>query len=388
MTLVVSNHCTLLWMLIFAFASSQIIEDCNLPKIPSDKAASVTINLDSNPKERWKPVIEPYKKQILEFITHIESLLPEIVMEAAYEMVRNLGRAIPYFEEMEGIASVLKVPTATICAMNMFYELEKLCTSVLYRECAGTIVLARNMDMGALMGSSDGQWTIASLLRNITVSAEWVSSGKVIFTSSQFLGSVGVFTGARGALLTSINSRSGNEWFSGPAAVSNWASRVYENDTEIPAVCSFLLRQVLENESLSDVDVYQILTTRRLLVNVYFIVGFNNSVGVAIQRNQTGVHNLLTLENAGSSYLIQTNQDDKHSQSWYNDRYTPCETCINELVPCGSKLNKVIEGLKRVMSVQPVLNKATVYTTVMWGYPNGTVFSETLLQVCRDCYPF
>ena len=50
------------------------------------------------------------------------------------------------YKELEGIASILEIPTHELLMINYLYELDAYCTSIVGRMSNGTVFLARNLD--------------------------------------------------------------------------------------------------------------------------------------------------------------------------------------------------------------------------------------------------
>ena len=81
----------------------------------------------------------------------------------------------PYNEEITGIAEALDVPVGDILACNIFYELEKFCTSIVTQDEQGNVYHGRNLDLGAWMGwdRKTHTWEIEELLHPLTVNVEF-----------------------------------------------------------------------------------------------------------------------------------------------------------------------------------------------------------------------
>ena len=131
------------------------------------------------PLKDWKeldPILKPilyetYPKEITEEIKG----LWEVVVENGYSANATEGQ---------------------LAFMQLYYEIDNFCTSIVAQNPNGTIFHARNLDY-SLPG-----------LENITADITWVKGGKPVFYSTQYIGYMGVLTGMRpGGWSVSVNQR-------------------------------------------------------------------------------------------------------------------------------------------------------------------------------------
>ena len=383
----------LLLLCLFYFMTSlqgQVIEKCKEDEYPPKKNEFITtkiVNLDVDPHERWKHIVKPKKKEIVDFINFARSLLPSPIL-AVVEKLLDSGLdklPSPYKEEIVGIADTLGISKAEIFAANVFYELEKLCTSIVTRDDHGSIYHARNMDLGALLGwdKKGESWKIAELLRPLSVNIDFQRNGTTVYKSVQFAGSVGVFTGVVPKRFSlSLNSRSADHLFEGPFSLIKW---LYFSDEELH-FASFFARTALE-KSRNFSDAVNMLSTGPLLVSVYYIVaGVKPEQATVISRTTTGSVNPLKFSSPKNWYLLQTNYDHWKDPPFYDDRRTPARICLNRARNSATRDYDQYTLLYNVLSTIPVLNKATIYTALM-SAKDGKL--ESYRRNCEGlCYPW
>jgi len=370
---------------------SQVIEKCRENEYPpplNDQIQTETVNLDLPAKERWAHIILPRKQKILDFMNYAKSLLPLPLRLIAQNILANGIDKLPnnYREEIVGIGEALEIPLGEIFAGNIFYELEKLCTSIITQDAEGNIYHGRNLDLGALLGWDDKKktWKIAELLRPLAINVEYKSGGRVLYKSVQFAGSIGVFTGvAPGRFSISLNSRSPAHRFGGPMSIISW---LYFSNTKA-RFASFWARTVLETAKDYD-SALEMLSTQPLLAPVYYIIGgAKPRQGAVVTRSKSeSVHPASFAINSNEWYLIQTNYDSWKDAPFYDNRRTPSKICLNTLYNSVSNEGNQYKMLYNVLSTIPVLNKATIYTTLM-SASDGHL--ESYRRNCPGlCYPW
>ncbi|XP_002166472.3 acid ceramidase isoform X1 [Hydra vulgaris] len=379
---------------VFNAIDCQVIEKCQWSahttiETSNSQPPTYAVNLDQPASERWKDIVAPRKEQILNFVNYIKEFVPSLF---SYAVSTWLGMAVhklpkPLDEEIIGIAKTLQMPIGDIMACNIFYELEKLCTSIITSDDQGNIYHGRNLDLGVFMGwdLKKNSWKVAELLKPLTINVDFVLNGKVLFKSVQFAGTVGIFTGvAPGKFSFSLNSRSSNELFAGPKSVITWLLSF-----EKKKFASLWARTVME-KAQSYQHAKEMLSTEPLLAPVYYILaGIKLNEGVIISRSNTESLNPVELSST-TWYLVQTNYDHWEIAPFYDDRRTPTILCLNEIAGNlksnnGTAINQH-SILYDVLSTIPIENKATIYTAIM-NAKSGTV--DSYLRNCPGtCYPW
>lgn len=382
---------TLLSIFLFiTICRCQVLEKCKEEEYPpgkNDRLVSELIDLDLPPAERWSHIVKPRKEAIIKFLDYARSFLPSPVRSLAGKV---LGEGLdkvpsPYKEEMIGIADDIEVSKGEIFAGNIFYELEKLCTSIVTRDSNGNIYHARNMDLGALLGwdSKQKSWKIAELLRPLVANIEFQRNKTTVYKTVQFVGSVGAFTGvAPGRFSVSLNSRSAGSMFEGPWNLMKWM--YYNNDNS--RFASFWARTVLD-KAASYENAMEMLSTEPLLASVYYIIGgVEGNQGAIISRSPKENVRPLSFASSNGWYLVQTNYDYWKKAPFYDDRRTPAKICLNSSGNSISNNRNHFKILYNVLSTIPVLNKATIYTALL-SAKQGKM--ETYKRSCPGlCYPW
>ncbi|XP_066947618.1 acid ceramidase-like isoform X5 [Macrobrachium rosenbergii] len=100
-------------------------------------------------------------------------------------------------------------------------------------------------------------------------------------------------------------------------------------------------------------------------------------------RDHSDLLNLWTTANgSGSWYLVQTNYDHWKQPPFFDDRRTPANWCMVE----GGATNASLRLIYNVLSTKPVLNKETIYTTLMSA--KSGEFSSWLRYCPDPCWPW
>ena len=169
-----------------AQALQQSEEEYILVEIPTFQ-----INLDLDPKERFKEVIGHFKEECLALINFYLEVIPGITLDqidAFFDILAPflLETQPDYYYEMLGIAEVLDLPMSRSLFANYVYDISTFCTSIVARQADGTIIHGRNLDIFP-----------TDLIRDVTFNAQYMKNGKHIFTGVQFAATIGLYTGIR-----------------------------------------------------------------------------------------------------------------------------------------------------------------------------------------------
>lgn len=340
-----------------------------------------TINLDLPPYKRWQELMAE-KASSLKIIVNslknvVNAFVPsgkilEIVDQKLPGLLGNFPG--PYEEEMRGIADVTGVPLGEIISFNIFYELFTICTSIITEDKQGHLLHARNMDFGVFLGwnINNNSWVVTEELKPLTVNLDFRRNNKTVFKAASFAGYVGMLTGLKPGLL----SLTLNERFSpsgGYMGIIEWM--LGKKDA---MWIGFITRLVLEN-STSYEEAKNILTKTKILAPAYFILGGNQSgEGCVITRGRKQSLDVYELDpKLGRWYVVQTNYDRWKNPFFLDDRRTPAKNCLNRM----TQQNISLANLYDVLSTKPVLNKLTVFTTLM-DVTKGRF--ETHLRDCPD----
>nr|KAF6460018.1 N-acylsphingosine amidohydrolase 1 [Molossus molossus] len=140
----------------------------------------------------------------------------------------------------------------------------------------------------------------------------------------------------------------------------------------------FITRSVLEN-STSYEEARNILIKTKILAPAYFILGGNKSgEGCVITRDRKKSLDIYELDLEQSRwYVVETNYDRWKNPFFLDDRRTAAKMCLNQTTQESISLPTMYD----ILSTKPVLNKLTVFTTLM-DVAKGQF--ETYLRDCPD----
>uniref|UniRef100_A0A8W4FLX4 Acid ceramidase n=1 Tax=Sus scrofa TaxID=9823 RepID=A0A8W4FLX4_PIG len=293
-----------------------------------------TINLDLPPYKRWhelmvdkapalKVIVNSLKNMVNAFVPSGKIL--EIVDQKLPGLLGNFPG--PFEEEMKGIAAVTGIP----------------------------------------LGKAH-----LTQLKPLTVNLNFQRNNKTVFKAASFAGYVGVMTGFKPGLFSlTLNERFSSN--GGYIGILEWV--LGKKDAKW---IGFILRSVLEN-STSYEEAKNILTKTKLLAPAYFILGGNVSgEGCVITRDRKESLDVYELDpKQGRWYVVQTNYDRWKNTFFLDDRRTPAKICLNQT----TQENISFATLYDVLSTKPVLNKLTVFTTLI-DVIKGQF--ETYLRDCPD----
>ncbi|XP_010620077.1 acid ceramidase [Fukomys damarensis] len=340
-----------------------------------------TINLDLPPYKRWHELMAdkgPMLKIIVNSLKNmVNAFVPsgKITQMVDQKLPGLLGQfSGPYEEEMKGIADVTEIPLGEIISFNIFYELFTMCTSIITEDEKGHLLHVRNMDFGIFLGwnINNNTWVVTEELKPLTVNLDFQRNSKTVFKATSFAGYVGMLTGFKpGRFSLTLNERfsmSGGflgliEWILGKKDAS-WIG--------------FITRSVLENATSYE-EAKNILAKTKLLAPAYFILGGNQSgEGCVITRERKDSLDVYELDpKQGRWYVVQTNYDRWKKPLFLDDRRTPAQMCLKRT----TQKNVSFATLYDILSTKPVLNKLTVFTTLMDVSKNHF---ETYLRDCPD----
>uniref|UniRef100_A0AAY5K392 Acid ceramidase n=1 Tax=Esox lucius TaxID=8010 RepID=A0AAY5K392_ESOLU len=360
-----------LWCLLLVYlsaVSAQFVppytEECQTgmypPKGPTSKGAVTwyTIDLDLPPSERWKPIINDKKAELVSMIQAIRDLanafvpsgkLIDLVDKDLPLIVSTLP--YPFNEEIKGIATASGVPLGEVVLFNIFYEVF-------------TVYVYFHWD------TKNRSWLITEKLKPLVVNIDFQRGNKTVFKATNFAGYVGMLTGMKPHAFTLTM----NERFSldgGYIGIVEWILGKRDG-----MWMSFLTRSVLENATSYEEAKIRLAQTK-LLAPAYFILGGNQtSQGCVITRSRVLSLDIWEIDlKLGRWYVLETNYDHWQDPLFLDDRRTPAMKCMNQTTQSNISRKTVYD----VLSTKPVLNKLTTYTTLM------EVSKGVLESYIRDC---
>ncbi|KAF5926747.1 hypothetical protein HPG69_001377 [Diceros bicornis minor] len=342
----------------------------------------LNVSLDAAPEQRWQPVLRHFDPDFLRAaMAHILGhRIPKWVHAVIQKAVEELEGFLPqpFTGEIRGLCDVLNLSLADGLLINLAYESTAFCTSIVAQDSKGHIYHGRNLD-----------YAFGTFLRNLTVDVQFLKNGEIAFTGTTFIGYVGLWTGQSPHKFTvSGDERDKGWWWENVIAAlfqrhspiswlirSPWLNISGECALdhlsiswcgELPGI--MMLRQIsLSVQTLSESEnfeaaVYKLAKTP-LIADVYYIVGGTSpQEGVVITRNRGGPVDIWPLDPLnGAWFRVETNYDHWKPAPEGDDRRTPAIKALN----ATGQANLSLETLFQVLSVFPVYNNYTIYTTVM-----------------------
>ncbi|XP_030169519.1 N-acylethanolamine-hydrolyzing acid amidase isoform X2 [Lynx canadensis] len=269
---------------------------------------------------------------------------PKWVHALIGKVVRELAAFLPqpFTDEIRGMCEVLNSDLADCLLLNLVYETTAFCTSIVAQDSKGHIYHGRNLD-----------YPFGDFLRKLTVDVQFLKNGQVAFTGTTFIGYVGLWTGQSPHKFTISGDERDEGW---------WWENVIAALFQRHSLISWLIRTTLSESENFDAAVYKLAKTP-LIAGVYYIVGgVSPREGVVITRNRNGPADIWPLDPLnGAWFRVETNYDHWKPAPEKDDRRTPAIKALN----ATGQENLSLETLFQVLSVFPVCNNYTVYTTVM-----------------------
>ncbi|XP_042534303.1 N-acylethanolamine-hydrolyzing acid amidase [Dipodomys spectabilis] len=304
------------------------------------------VSLDEAPGVRWLPVLRNYDPDFLRtaVVQVIGESVPDWVLRLIGKRIGELERFLPqpYGDEIRGMCNFLNLSLADGLLINLAYESSAFCTSIVAQDSTGRIYHGRNLD-----------YLFGNILRNLTVDVQFLKNGQIAFTGTTFVGYVGLWTGQSPYKFTVSGDERDKGW---------WWENVIAAFFLGHSPISWLLRSTLSESENFEAAVFRLAKTP-LIADVYFIVGgMSSKEGVVITRNRRGPADIWPLDPLnGAWFRVETNYDHWKPVPKKDDRRTPAIKALN----ATGQANISLEALFQVLSVVPVYNNYTVYTTVM-----------------------
>jgi N-acylethanolamine-hydrolysing acid amidase len=320
-------------------------------------APRFAVNLDLPPKQRWKVVSLAFADDFKRLLAMVKRYVPSEALDLLGVVGLKVDTAFPYpyNYEIMGIAENIEgVNMGDVILGNTLYEITafnhgkegwfKACTSIVAESLNGTIVHGRNLD-----------YSIGSLLRNLTITVDFQRGGKTVYTGTTYAGYIGLLTGQRpyGFTITLNERDKGQVWMNALEALANGMG----------AVSSLHIRDALANEEFDYEKALVFLADKPLIAPCYIIIGgVKSSQGAVITRDRIAVLDFMKMKaEKGEWFVLETNYDHWTTPPPDDDRRDPGIKYMNEM----GRGNVSQAGLFNVLSTAPVLNERTTYTVVM-----------------------
>ena len=364
--------------------------------------------------DAWNGLVTKYKTTIQQLLAH-DDIAEHLRIIDTYETHSVFGSVLQavtasiaawqtfdsaLYSQLVNIAAILNISVLKVFLLQLMYEINARCTSVVLRTKKGTVVHGRTMD-----------WGIA-LLEKLSVPVAVYANKKQIGSCMHFVGCVGMFTCMRNhAYSITINFRVFNKKDSLKNAISIINKRLgwlnpfgtmvdllrtmgATNDTlqmlsqlvkigygmvdNVPV--TFLLRNILLENATYEQALHR-LKTAPIFTQIYFtIAGVKN--GAIVARSPVKVDGLKELT-PSTRYIIQPNMD-WWSKSAVDIMHSKKRTCTMEKILNKSYADQdakknVAETLWDAMKKgghPRICNPITVYSTLF--VPSHDVFYYTI----------
>ncbi|XP_019479034.1 PREDICTED: N-acylethanolamine-hydrolyzing acid amidase [Hipposideros armiger] len=193
----------------------------------------------------------------------------------------------------------------------------------------------------------------AFITEGVKFQLEFSENKDIAFTGTTFIGYVGLWTGQRPQKFTVSGDERDKGW---------WWENAIAAFFQRHSLVSWLIRTTLSESENFEAAVVKLAKTP-LIADVYYIVGgVSPREGVVITRNRGGPADIWPLDPLnGAWFRVETNYDHWKPVPEEDDRRTPAIKALN----ATGQANLTLETLFQVLSVFPVYNNYTVYTTVM-----------------------
>jgi len=260
----------------------------------SSSIPTFQINLDLPPERRWKEVILAKKQFIQNYTQMVLQKLeyPALSLFISKIYGRSFFRNTEFAREIQGIAHYSNLSFSEIFLMNYMYESFASCTSIVYENENGDVVLGHNLDY---------YFTVP--MAHSIVLVEFYKGGKMLYKAHSVAGQIGVFTGLKpDNYAITLNQRETGDIETHLKEL--FINRVY------PVI--YNIRLGLEKAS-TFIDAIGFFSNVELGSPCYFtLCGTKHNQGAIITRNPTNVSNITTLQadDGGDGwFLVQTNSD-------------------------------------------------------------------------------
>jgi len=338
-------------------------------------APSYKVDLDEPPIKRWQHIAKNYDGQrISKWINDtINELIPDskelvaALMELVAADIDDLFTK-EQADEMRGLSEALKVKLYEVVLVNIVYDLTafnssrtRMCTSIVAEDKQGNMYHGRNLDYSG-----------PAMMREMTIQIDFIKNGTTLFKSTSFVGYIGLITGVKFGKF----SITGNERNTGNL-VSHLISALSGGNLDF-----WHLRKVLEKAESYD-EAFEMLKSVKITAPVYYIVGGSKpSQGAIIVRDPEKVAGVVQMrsEKEHPWFVLETNYDPWTRPPQDDDRRQAGLVAMSNVTQ--ARINE--ETMYNVLSVIPVMNDETVYTTIM--SPSNSSIYFTMIRYDAPAY--
>ena len=311
-----------------------------------------------------------YKTDLKQAVKEINATVPGFVIALVDTFGSELDSLLPppYGDELRGLAEVTEIPVGELFLFNLAYDITAHCTSIVAQSSDGKLLHARNLDMP---GGPQFQ-AVLTTARKETFTVHFQRGGETVYSGITIAGAIGLFTGQKPNSFTiTINERrTGSMW-------TNILTLLRDHPG---SSLSFLVRDALADPDINYQGVLNRMIYIPTIASCYVIIGGTKAgEGAVISRDRREAvkpfsNGTWKLDDSRDIwYLLQTNNDhwtkppniepsghDDLTKSSYEREVAGNKAMVEMRQP-----NLSPQGLMNVLSTDPVLNKHTLYTTIM-----------------------
>lgn len=313
------------------------------------------INLDLHPSERWIPLLNEYKERLESAKPILIKLIDDMFGTYIYPIIgvikvlRTSGQ-IYYADEIQSIADFLDVSFEYILLLQLCYEANSCCTSVVTK-INDEYVFYRTMD-----------WPI-DILNNLTVDLEFIKEGRLLYKATSWIGYVGIATATVPEKYSiAMNFRLTQE---------RTMSTLFQNAKNLIGMnwpVGYLIRDVCESGTNYD-DMIVRMCTSSLVTPCYLTICGCNDEPKIITR---GVNDHKINRN---KFVVQTNCDQNKTEPNILCSVERRTTATKEIINRDNQFRSINE-LITALTKSPIVNEETIYYAVM-SPKSGLHFSLT-----------
>jgi len=326
------------------------------------------LNLDLPPQVRWTQIIQENKQDILLLIEgSVPSYAPASARNISYQQISEYDRI--FADELQGIANILEIPIGDVFWLNMMYDSNAFCTSLIVQDENNNIIHARNLDYG---------WN--DLIVKLYYDVEVYRNGELLYYGNFLGGFVGLCTGLKpykfaisGNQRISKGITSDQQYWQAPLGrLTNLWEFFYNK-----RIGMLMAHRKVFEEAESYTEAIKMLSEIPLLSPVYYIVsGTKSNEGIIIEMDRDGPVGSIELNiETGRWFLVQTNYDRDVPDPLTDDRRTAAEDRLQEIGRSSIDGDKILND---VLARYPNLNSITIESVVFSAQEN--YFNITLWE--------
>lgn len=353
-----------------------------------EKTPRVTLNLDLDPKERWR---EPLKRfpDLPEILNgYLKSQIPAWAVELIETVLGPLdkykGWGDEYTAELDGIAEILNTTRGTLVTVNLLYVIEGIgvncsnwndtgptgecknqsdvfypfvkkganvdgppgaCTSIVAADASGKVVHGRNFD-----------WNLPDTLRPLIWEVDFQKGGKTLWTGTSIASYIGIQNGMK----------PGDNGFAVTMDARCQGGKLLENVLEM-LLQGGLTPSLVARSSMQEASSYKefnsLLETKPLIAPIFYITsGGGDNEGAVITRERTHAADVWPIDVTETNgwWRLETNYDHWMPVPDADNRREPGNNRIQAL----GRANITEDSMYSVMTRWPTFNPHTDHTVV------------------------